>query len=230
MAGRARVGSPGSRPGSRGLRAAAIVVVAVGTVSARPLLSGPGPGADDGRGGVRYLDGPPPGHTGGFGEPTCHRCHFDAPVGSGGGGLSLKGLPERYEPGRGYRLVVELTAPDLERGGFELAIRCGGAGRRGEQAGAVGPVDGRAEVVPGEGGEFAGDPAVQYARHTRAGAASDAGGTLRWTLRWSAPGEGEPAAGCGPVLVHAAANAANGDDSEFGDHVHTAEARVQPRR
>lgn len=215
------------RGGSLALAAALAATAALG--------GGPGgrddpPGAGDGPAAASYLDGPPPGHTGGFGEPTCHRCHFDAPVGSGGGGLALNGLPERYEPGLGYRVVVELTAPEMRRGGFQLAVRCDSAERRGEQAGKLRPLDGRAEVVVGEGRRFAGDSSVQYARHTRTGAEPASRGTLRWAIRWTAPGEGGSASGCGPVLVHATANAANGDDSEFGDRVHTAKARVRPRR
>jgi hypothetical protein len=27
-----------------------------------------------------YQDGPPPGNTGGFGESSCHECHFDHPL------------------------------------------------------------------------------------------------------------------------------------------------------
>src|SRR5690606_8758969 len=51
--------------------------------------------------GVRlpYPDRPPPAHTGGFGEPTCQQCHFDAPLNDPGGALYVEGLPERYTPG-----------------------------------------------------------------------------------------------------------------------------------
>lgn len=172
----------------------------------------------------RYLDGPPPGHTGGFGEPACQRCHFDAPVDSGPGGLSVRGLPATYRPGASYEIRVALASPGLGRAGFELALRCAGEGSRGRQAGALRAAGPRSEVVPGKGGPFTGDTAVSYARHTEAGSRPAGPDSAVWRLRWRA----EVAPSCGPVLLHAAANAANGDASEFGDRIHTLEARTEP--
>lgn len=75
----------------------------------------------------------------------------------------------------------------------------------------------RVEVVP------YGDPPVLYARHTVEGAAPVAAHEVRWTVEWQAPEEAGEA-----VVVHAAANAANHDESEFGDVVFTATARSEP--
>jgi len=49
-------------------------------------------------------EGPPPGHTGGLGEPTCRACHFDAPEELEVGELVLKGLRAAYAPGTEYPL------------------------------------------------------------------------------------------------------------------------------
>jgi hypothetical protein len=166
--------------------------------------------------GAAYLDGPPPAHTGGFGEPTCHRCHVDRPMNDPAGTLALAGWPDRYEPGRRYDLRLVLTRPGLARGGFELAVRYAGPGpRAGRQAGTLRTRDARAAVVTASG--------VAYARHTEEGTDPTAPDTVAWALEWEAPDGGG-----GLLVVHAAANAANDDASEFGDFIYTLEAHARP--
>ncbi|MFW6192946.1 MAG: choice-of-anchor V domain-containing protein [Gemmatimonadota bacterium] len=179
-----------------------------------------------------YLTGPPPGHTGGFGEPDCTACHFDAPVNPEGGELRVEGLPDRYAPGASYRLRVTLEVRGLGRAGFQLAARFGEGNRRGASAGTLTAKDSTVQVVRaegdgGNGAEEVGDaPDVHYAQHTRAGTGQTARTSparYAWTVRWKAPEEPE-----GPVLFHAAANAANDDASEFGDRIFTLETAVDP--
>jgi hypothetical protein len=159
-----------------------------------------------GRGGA-YPSGPPPAHTGGFGEPTCALCHFGAPVNAPGGRLTVDGVPGAYRAGERYRLTVCVEKPELAAGGFQLAARFAD----GAQAGSLRPVDGRAQVVAGRGG-------VQYAGHTEEGAASAGDARIAWEVEWTAP-----EAAAGPVSFHASANAANGDGSALGDFVYTLE-------
>lgn len=166
--------------------------------------------------GGAYLDGPPAGHTGGFGEPACQRCHFDAPVNPPEARLEIRGFPGRFRPDSTYPLTVVVTAPDLGRAGFEAAVRCGEGGDEGRQAGRLWAAGPRVEVVQGGGGELAGDSSVQYARHTREGSRTTAPDTATWRVVWAAPG---PA--CPSAVLHAAANAADGDASEFGDRIVT---------
>lgn len=176
-------------------------------------------------------DGPPAGFTGGFGEPTCRTCHFDAPEDPGEGELVLEGVPGTYEPGVEYRVTVTLREPRLQRAGFQLAARFAGEGaedgdparRAGRQAGSLLAAEPR--TAPRVQVVEHGDPPVLYARQTLAGAEPVAAQEAFWSVRWIAPDE--PAE---PVLFHAAANAANYDDSEFGDVVYTASARSEPRR
>ena len=173
-----------------------------------------------------HADGPPPGYTGGFGEPTCRLCHFDAPEKPEAGELTIEGVPAAYRPGAEYPIEITLRDPRLERAGFQLAVRF--AGREDESGSGGGPAAGRqagrllasgprAEVVELR------EPPVLYARQTQAGADPTAPHEATWTLRWVAPEE--PA---GAVLFHAAANAANHDDSELGDTVHPASGRSEP--
>jgi hypothetical protein len=163
--------------------------------------------------GGAYPHGAPAGTTGGFGEPTCMLCHFEGTLNGGGGSLSIDGLPERYTPGQAYRLVVRLRQGETGAVGYQLAARTGAGAQAGTLAG-----DGRhTQVQNGAGG-------VQYAGHTEAGSAPTAPGTAEWTLTWTAP-----ARGAGPVRIHTAANAADGDDSPQGDHVYASEHVVLPR-
>ena len=182
--------------------AAGLLALAAGTAA-----------AGSARGHAAYPFGAPPGLTGGFGEPTCTQCHFDGTLNGGGGSLSVEGLPERYAPGETYRLIVRLRQGEMGAAGFQLAART----EAGAQAGRLAGGDGRAQVQDGPGG-------VQYAGHTEAGSAPTEAGTAAWTLAWTAPPPG-----AGPVRVHVAANAADGDDSPLGDHVYASEFAVPPR-
>lgn len=182
-----------------------------------------------------YLDGPPPGHTGGFGEPTCQRCHFDAAENPPEAELEVRGFPDRFVPDSSYGLTIVLTSPHLGRAGFEAAVRCSEGQRAGEQAGRLSTADDRVEMVRGGGDELTGDSTVLYARHTGEGSRTTATDTAAWALTWTSPGGASaPAAAagarggtgggpasrpCPSVVLHAAANAANGDASEFGDRV-----------
>jgi hypothetical protein len=163
-----------------------------------------------------YPESPPVAHTGGFGEPTCHACHFDYDPDMPDGVLTIEGLPEVFDAGQTYRLMVVLTRTGMGIAGFELAARFAEGEHAGTQAGVFEPTDDRTEITPG------GKPAVSYVHHTRAGTALAAPDTARWSLRWTAPATGN-------VIFHVAANAANDDASPFSDHVYTAALAVASR-
>jgi hypothetical protein len=163
-------------------------------------------------GAAAYVDGPPPAHTGGFDEPTCHACHFENAINADGGALTID-VPATYEPGRRYTLRIELRHAALKRGGFELATRFAAGRERGRQAGTL---DIAAEV-----GRVTPHDDVAYAHHVRTGTEPAGAGVASWTVEWTAPTQ--PSA---DVAVHVAANAANDDNSEFGDHIYTAHATI----
>ena len=101
-------------------------------------------------------------------------------------------------------------------GGFELSARYeqGGA-----QAGALGvPPDAQTRLM------VVTDNNVQYLFHRRPGTALAAPDTARWTMLWTAPTAG------GAVLFNVAANAADKDDTTFGDYIYTAVATANPQR
>jgi hypothetical protein len=164
-------------------------------------------------GAASYAEGPPTGHTGGFNEPTCQACHFDNPLDEPSGSLALRGVSGSYEPGETYRIAIELVRPGMQRAGFQVALRYAEGARRGEMAGVLSSADGRSAVVASPQG-------VRYAQQTATGTGLAAPDTATWTVVWRAPAEG------GAVVAHLVGNAANGDQSEFGDHIYTRELRL----
>jgi hypothetical protein len=161
-----------------------------------------------------YRSGAPAGHTGGFGEAHCGACHFAAPQPEGAARATVQ-APARFEPGAAYEITVEVAHPDLATAGFQLTARFAHGDRAGRQAGRLEPLDDRVQISTGPDD-------VVYAGQTETGAVPAEPGAGRWTLRWTAPDSD------GPVLFNLAANAANGDDSEFGDHILLAEHRATP--
>ncbi|HOC17098.1 MAG TPA: hypothetical protein PKK95_02465 [Vicinamibacterales bacterium] len=162
-----------------------------------------------------YQNGPMPGVTGGFGEPTCTMCHQGPPPGPKDGRLSLE-APREFRPGQTYQLRVTLTRRNLAVGGFEVAARFQTRPAAGAQAGTLRSLDPRTQVVTGAKG-------VQFAQHTQAGSKAVPPGKMTWVVEWRAP-EQAP----GNVLFHVAANAASGDASPLGDLIHTLEVVSRP--
>jgi hypothetical protein len=159
-----------------------------------------------------FPDHAPVAMTGGFGERTCASCHFGTDLNDPGGAFAIEGVPARYVPGAEYALRVRLARPGMGAAGFQLTARYAGGGGAGAQAGSL-AAEGAAEVRAAED--------VQYAGHTD-GRSAAAAGEAAWTVRWRAPDGG------GPVVFHAAANAADGDESPLGDHVYTVQAIARP--
>jgi len=149
-------------------------------------------------------DGPPPAFTGGFGEQSCHACHFSAEPNQFPGRLSIDGLPETYAAGEVYPLRVALTRPRMARGGFQMAARFEDGA---SQAGSFRPGPGEevrlSVVTAGE---------VEYVLQTGGGTVP-VGAAAQWIVLWTAP---EPN---GPIRFDVAALAADGDGSASGDHV-----------
>lgn len=189
------------RARSRVARLAVLVTLASGAV------------AGAGAGVASYPHGSPPGHTGGFGEPTCRACHTSDELNAPGGRLTILGLPPTYEPGRTYDIRVALTRADMRRAGFQLALRYAAGDSTGRQAGSLEAGPPRVVIVTER------PSGVRYAQHTMGGSEL-AGGVTSWTVRWTAPSPSR-----GPVVLHVAANAGNDDNSPLGDYIYADSAR-----
>lgn len=155
-------------------------------------------------------DAPPPAHTGGFGEPTCLACHSSHEPNDPRGSLIIAG-PEFYTAGATYELRVRLKHPDLRAGGFELSVR----DRSGQQAG-------RFVMDTARTGRSSQSDVV-YVHHTRASTIAT-GDSIVWAFDWVAPDE------MGDIIIHAAANAADDDESPLGDFVFVHSLTIPVRR
>ena len=190
------------RPATAVLGALAAALASVGAAASVPAL---------------HTEGPPPGHTGGFGEPTCILCHVGNDPNAFGGKVSIQGLPEEYERAGRYVLTVVLEAEETGLAGFQLAARYGGGREWGTEAGVLVPLDARVTVTRGVNG-------VPYAHHTLDGSETSVPDLATWSLEWIAPSTG------GPVSIHVAANSGNGDNSPLSDLIYTADVSVPPVR
>lgn len=176
------------------------------------FVPAPGPAFDPHRSSpaVLHAEGPPPGHTGGFGEPTCVACHNAFPLNPEEGRLALDGLPGVVDPGERYALTVTLDVEGTVLAGFQLSART----PDGAQAGRFESPDPRVAVTTPEAGR------VEYAHTTLEGSRSVQGDRATWTVLWEAPRNP------GTVVFNLASNSADGDNSPFGDLVFALERRI----
>jgi hypothetical protein len=159
------------------------------------------------------VSGPVPARTGGFGEMTCHQCHWDNPLNDAPGRISLSGVPGTYTPGERYLITVAIAHPDLVKAGFQMSARF----EDGTNAGTFESPDALTESIPDDGGRIA------YIQHTSKGAVTTMKAESRWNVEWTAPASGDP------VVFHLAGNASNGDASPLGDYIYTASATSRSR-
>lgn len=143
--------------------------------------------------------------TGGFGGQTCQMCHNDGVLNMPGGSLTLRGIPQRYQPGARYEMAVVLSRSGLSVGGFQLTARFAD----GKPAGTWSVTSERAQVAKGG-----------FVQHTKSGVKAEAPGSAEWSMTWVAPESGE-------VIFNAAANASNDDVSALGDLIYTTEVHTQ---
>ena len=159
-----------------------------------------------------HVAGPPPGHTGGFGEPTCVVCHLGSALNEPGSDLEVIGLGETFDPGVTYQVTVRLHSFDMNAAGFQAAFRWAAGAGEGRSAGEVRPLDARVTTRDSAG--------VRYVQHAAAGVPAD-GESAEWRFQWTAPREP------GTVAVNVAANSGNGDNSPLDDLVYARSIRME---
>lgn len=164
-------------------------------IFASETLSAPNP---------EHLDGA---FTGGFGEQTCHSCHFDYDINKEGGSLTVQGVNETYRPGKAYEITVTVESEHLEIGGFQMTARF----EDGSQAGSF--------QWKGDGLMYT--PSVsnglKYLQHSADGTDPTGEREASWVFTWIAPDDERE------VFFNIAANAGNNDDSAFGDWIYVEE-------
>ena len=156
-----------------------------------------------------FSDGAPARYSGAPGETTCHNagCHNSFALDSGPGTFTIL-VPAAYAPGDTAALTVRLEQQDVDRFGFQISVRD-----------ADGEKVGQFELANATRTRFASEDR-DYVTHRYSGTRQS--DVAEWGVRWIAPD-----ADVGPVTFYAAGNAADGDGTNDGDYVYTAEQVVE---
>ncbi len=125
--------------------------------------------------------------------------------------LGVEGIPAVYTPNERYRITLVLQSEDMGAAGFQAALRFSGGDLAGTQAGRLEPYDTRVVVRTDH------STGVEYAQHSAPGSTVEPGVLAVWSFFWTAPAPREG----GVVLLHAAANSGNGDNSPLDDLIYT---------
>ncbi len=159
--------------------------------------------------------GPPLSRTGAPSEQTCAAsgCHTGTAVNSGGGTLTITGMPANYTLNQEYDITITLSQSGRQRFGFQATV----IDDTGKEAGTITITDAaRTQAFPGT----VGANLRRYINHTFSGTSGS--NTISWTFRWKAP-----ATAVGRITVYAAGNAANNNGSNGGDLIYTTSASAQ---
>jgi uncharacterized protein (TIGR03437 family) len=153
---------------------------------------------------------PPTRHSGGFGESVCTACHTGTSLNAGGGRVLLANPPATYTSGQRITLTVRIEDPAAARWGFQLTARS----MDGRQAG---------YLEAGSGTTVNLDGGMLYLSHAGGNSATQAGRTspVTFTATWVAPD-----ISAGVVAFDIAANAANNNNANTGDHIYQARATI----
>ena len=159
------------------------------------------------------LFAPPDEKTGAPNEGTCADvgCHAANALNTSGGSLMLT-IPETYEPGEVYKIVVNLSRTGQSKWGFEMTVLDADGTRAGSFT-----ADDAANTQLTE------TNSKQYIQHTTAGTAAGTNDAHSWEFEWTAPD-----ADVGPITFYAAGNTANNDSGPTGDYIYTTQAESTP--
>ncbi len=169
----------------------------------------------------RYGKGPKPECTNAPGEASCRivDCHAQYELNSGGGILSLHGVPSVYQPGQRYMLTVSLAQPGQKRWGFQLTALTD----KHQRAGEFSLVDEKLTQL--QTATMPDSSMRQYVEHTAEGSYMGRGdGPVSWELAWTAPKHQ-----LGDVIFYTAGNAANFNKKPWGDYIYTRVDTVRGR-
>jgi uncharacterized protein (TIGR03437 family) len=167
-----------------------------------------------------YEYGPPPGSAGPpsdltCGSPACHGSN----AGSGGVEITFpNGL--QYVPGVKQHILVTITDPVQHRWGFQATVRPS-ANPRSSEAGDFESTDANTQVVCQDDSQKPASqpcdlsPNFQYVEHTTAGTRLGTPSPVSFEFDWTPDTTTN-----GDLLFYVAANAANGDGTNFGDHIY----------
>ena len=149
---------------------------------------------------IAFSGGPIAQVTGAPGENTCNQsgCHTGTPVNGGSGTFIVSGLPDDgYVPGATHTISFAFSGTGRSTFGFEAVALTDG----GTSVGTFAPISGT-QLITGGGKTY-----IQHNTPSSTGV---------WNIDWTAP-----TTDVGRITIYVAGNAANGDNSTFGDWIFT---------
>ncbi len=153
--------------------------------------------------------GPTTTFTNAPGEGNCTACHSDFNVNSGGGSVTITGLPTNYLPNQVVPVTVTVNHFDAVIYGFELTA----VDEQGRFAGTLINNLQTPQMQIQQG--IVGTETRDYIMHTLMGTAPTQFHTKSWSFSWRAP-----ATRVGRITLYAAGNGANSDQSPTGDYIY----------
>jgi uncharacterized protein (TIGR03118 family) len=126
-----------------------------------------------------------------------------------------------YTPGVKQHIQVKVSDPDQRRWGFQMTARRA-SNLAAAQAGDFNPTDSFTQVICSDGQRkpCASADIIQYIEHTSAGTRNGTRSGVTFELDWTPPDSSEA------VTLYVAANAANGNGDESGDHIYTSNVQL----
>lgn len=171
-----------------------------------------------------HAKGPDPRHTGAPGDMTCAMagCHVGTPLNGGGGNVVLgTSAGTTYTPGQKQTITITINDPVAKVYGFQVTARIDSNPILG-QAGDF--TAGTQQIVLCDLGDLKpngklcpANETVQFIEHSLPFK------TNTISVTWTAP-----ATNVGTVTLYVAANAANGNTTETGDHIYTTQLTLCP--
>ena len=174
---------------------------------------------------LAYSSGPDPRYSSAPGDNlgSCTFCHRGQALNSGQGAVKIL-LPNGnfYAPGVKQHIMVQVSDPQQRRWGFQMSARLKSNQVSG-QAGDFSPTDSFTQVICDNAGAkpCAANATVQFIEHTAAGTRPGSSGGATFEFDWT-----PPATDSGAVVFYVAANAANSDFTNNGDHIYTSSLEI----
>lgn len=175
--------------------------------------------------GWSYSSGPPVRHTGAPGDirNACTACHIGTALNGGTGSVKIV-LPNGpvYTPGVKQHIQIQVSDSGQRRWGFQFSARLNSDLANG-QAGDLASTDNFTQVLcDNDAPKPCSNPkSVLFIEHVLAGTRQGTPNGVTFEFDWIAP-----ATDAGKVTFYVAANAANGNNNESGDHIYTASVEL----
>lgn len=171
-----------------------------------------------------YRLGPDPGHTGAPGDQTCaiSGCHVGTALNGGGGNVTLTSAAgTTYTPGQQQTLTITITDSKAKIYGFQMTARLD-SNPTGGQAGDF--IAGAQQMVLCARGDLKpngklcpANESIEFIEHNQPFTSNTI--NVTWT---------PPSSDAGSVTLYVAVNAANNDNTNFGDHIYTTQLTLSP--